>query len=122
MIHQLTIERERTRKVLKQELIDNKCVYPGNVDWRLNVVNKLAAAFYQEHGVNSSEPGFEVSSNHAGKVVMTTRYCLLHELGCCRKQKRDQGMTYPLVLSNQLGRFQLEFDCAQCFMRVIALK
>ena len=95
--------------------------YTGIADWRLNVVNRLSAEFYREHGVETVEPGFEKEERSAGKEVMTTRYCLLFELGMCRKTGKDKVLKFPLYLSNKLGRFRLDFDCKTCFMKVISV-
>lgn len=121
-IEELTRQRERRRVQLKQGPLNRETVYPGVPDWRLNVVNRLSEEFYREHGTVVPEWGFEVSREHRGKAVMTTRYCLLHELGMCRKTGRDKALKFPLFLSNNLGRFRLDFDCRNCFMKVIALK
>ena len=34
---------------------------------------------------------------------MTTRYCLLFELGMCRKTGKDKALKFPLYLSKQFG-------------------
>ena len=67
------------------------------------------------------EPGFEKENKRGGREVMTTRYCLLFELGMCRKTGKDKVLKFPLYLSNNLGRFRLEFDCKNCFMKVLSI-
>ncbi|MCR5445808.1 MAG: U32 family peptidase [Bacteroidales bacterium] len=104
--------------------------YPDTVlDYRANIVNSRAEAFYRRHGVLQTERGLEATGDDEGKALMTTRYCLRYELGACL-QHRDGG-THPsplleqtlrpsdqLVLLNNGRRFRLEFDCRQCLMRL----
>lgn len=96
------------------------------VDYRANVVNALAEQFYLRHGAKVTERGLEQTSDFAGKALMTTKYCLRYELGCCRCGKSigprqvDIGPDTPLLLSNQGRLFPLQFDCSQCQMRILA--
>ena len=94
--------------------------FPGPVDWRMNVTNALAGRFYRDRGVASPPPGFEVSADRSGKTVMHCRYCILFEIGACLKRASPLDFQLPLYLHNRSGRFLLEFDCAACFMRLIA--
>ena len=121
LLDKLSLERERSRVTWVQEPLNADVKYTGIADWRLNVVNRLSAEFYREHGVERVEPGFEKEERSAGKEVMTTRYCLLFELGMCRKTGKDKVLKFPLYLSNKLGRFRLDFDCKNCFMKVISV-
>ena len=121
LLDKLSLERERSRVTWVQEPLNADVKYTGIADWRLNVVNRLSAEFYREHGVETVEPGFEKEERSAGKEVMTTRYCLLFELGMCRKTGKDKVLKFPLYLSNKLGRFRLDFDCKNCFMKVISV-
>lgn len=122
LLEQLTEAREAQREIWVQHPLNQEVAYTGTPDWRLNVVNKLSAEFYREHGTEVTEHGFETGKAFAKKEVMTTRYCLLFELGMCRKMEKDKGLKFPLYLSNHLGRFQLDFDCKHCFMKVISMK
>ena len=85
-----------------------------DVDWKFNVVNHLATEFYQQHGAQNVEPGFEKGSAPRGRDLMHTRYCLLYELGRCRKLCKNEDLQFPLFLYNDKHRFQLEFDCQAC--------
>lgn len=88
-----------------------------------NVCNRLARSFYLDHGVSAIEPALEADADYrsvrAGKVLMTTRHCILRELGMC---KRVVGTHHkePMAIVNQGGaRFTLSFDCARCEMQVL---
>ena len=84
--------------------------------------------FYNHHGINKIERGLEQTADYDGKALMTTKYCLRYELGCCLQGKSNGGPQVPLqptdksVLVNNTRRFQLEFDCHECLMKIIALK
>lgn len=92
-----------------------------------NVANRLAERFYREHGVESIEPALEKDADYRslapGQVVMTTRHCILRELGMCKRTLKASGkpaLNEPLAISNPGGaRFTLAFDCDRCEMRVL---
>lgn len=105
--------------------IDQGLPYPSStLDYRANVINNKAENFYKRHGVSKIERGLELTENYDGKALMTTKYCLRYELGCCLQNKsrnRPQLNIAPsdtLILRNNNRRFRLEFDCHQCLMRI----
>lgn len=102
------------------------CVkYPyEKLDYRDNVSNRLAEKFYLEHGVKKIERAAETTNEikKDGKVLMTTRHCILREMRVCRKQKKDSKLVYPLYLHHSKGKFRLNFDCNKCEMQVISVE
>ena len=71
------------------------------------------------------EYGLEKSLNYHGKALMTTKYCLRYELGCCLKADRSKWkVDIPdvyqgdLYLRNARNQFALTFDCANCQMLI----
>ena len=92
-----------------------------NLDYKDNVANKLAVEFYKDHGVETIEKAAECKSNLCkGDVVMTTRHCILRELGLCKKIRENQkDLRFPLYLKFDGGRFRLDFDCKRCEMSVL---
>lgn len=105
--------------------IDQGLPYPSTtLDYRANVINNKAENFYKRHGVSKIERGLELTENYDGKALMTTKYCLRYELGCCLQNKsrsKPQLNIAPsdtLILRNNNRRFRLEFDCHQCLMRI----
>lgn len=120
LLEKLTAEREKKRERLLpvQENVD--ILYEGEADWHLNVVNHKSAVFYQEHGITNIEPGFEVKTgDKQERDLMHTRYCILHELGRCRKNNKNEDLSFPLFICNDKHQFRLEFDCKNCFMKII---
>ncbi|MBO4586886.1 MAG: U32 family peptidase [Bacteroidales bacterium] len=104
---------------------DSGAPYPTpTLDYRANVINEKSEAFYKRHGVNELERGLEQTENYDGKALMTTKYCLRYELGCCLQGKNsskpqlDIKPTATLLLRNNDRRFRLDFDCQQCQMLI----
>ena len=96
--------------------------YPSKtLDYRDNVANSLAERFYREHGVTKIERALETwkGGNLKGKTVMTTKQCILRELGLCLKKNNKIKM--PLSLESGKLKFQPEFDCKSCEMHLNSL-
>lgn len=88
-------------------------------DYRLNILNKAALAFYQQCGVSDAQPAFEQTHRHDA-ALMTCRYCILYEMNLCRKQSRkaQQQQTEPAYIRTNGKLFRLHFDCVRCEMRI----
>jgi putative protease len=93
------------------------------VDYRANIINQHCRQFYLRHGADTAEYGLEKTLDYQGKALMTTRYCLRYELGCCLKTDPhkwhvDNPDAYQdnLYLRNARNQFALTFDCANCQM------
>lgn len=103
--------------------VENKdFIYPSkDIDFRDNVSNRLAKEFYSSHGVTKLEEAIEVTgAKTKGKTLMTTRHCVLRELGICKQEKGNtKGFRFPLYLNYDGGRFKLEFDCSRCEMKLL---
>lgn len=83
-----------------------------------NVANTLARTFYQELGVDVTQPAFECRSADSAEL-MRTRYCLKYEMGLClKRQNPNKHIAEPLTLSHGKDQWQLHFDCANCEMVV----
>lgn len=104
--------------------------YPeSRLDARSNVANREADKFYRAHGVKTIDAALELgkgkvsSTSGASAAVMTTRYCILRELGACKRDCKDPKIrtrfAEPLTISTGPHTFTLHFDCARCEMNVI---
>ncbi|MCM1291662.1 MAG: U32 family peptidase [Prevotella sp.] len=95
--------------------------YPLNeLTYTDNVSNSLARRFYKEHGVDKIADAIEMSECNkipTGTRIMTTRHCILRELGMCIKEKKNPPL--PLTLKSERVQFLLEFDCGNCEMHVL---
>jgi putative protease len=103
------------------QFIPNNAPYPEKkLDFRANVVNEHARQFYKRHGTEIIEPAFEALSDTTGKTVMTTRYCIRHQLDLCPKHNQSsRSPKEPLRISDKHHTYRLAFDCRQCRMLVI---
>ena len=87
-----------------------------------NVMNTRAASFYQEHGVERVAAAYEKESVEDA-VLMFCKHCLRYSMGWCPVHQRVRSPykePYYLV-ANDGKRFQLEFDCKNCQMKVKAV-
>ncbi|HEX9934328.1 MAG TPA: DUF3656 domain-containing protein, partial [bacterium] len=103
------------------EIVPNDTAYPEKkLTCRANVLNRKAEAFYRRHGVVEIEPAAESGLDMRGRTLMTTRYCVLYELGRCPK---GRALPAPCFLVDEDGRrFELKFDCKACKMEIILTK
>lgn len=92
------------------------------LDYRDNVANSLAERFYREHGVRKIEKAMEVSrqTRHSNVRLMTTRHCILRELGMCKKEKGLGVYSEPLNLQSGQDSFILKFNCRDCEMHLLS--
>lgn len=110
---------------LQERLANTAPYYESRPDYRANVLNDRTRQFYLRHGAETSEWGLERSLDYAGKALMTTKYCLRYELGCCLKTDRRKwqagipdAYAQNLFLRNNKHWFRLEFDCTNCQMKI----
>ena len=84
-----------------------------------NITNSLSRQFYENHGVAHIDDGLEKSMPDGEIVVMTTRHCIRYANGMCAKETGRPAT--PLFISNERGRFRLDFDCKNCCMKVVSI-
>ena len=83
-----------------------------------NAANRYSREFYTRRGAAAVAPAFELEER-GGEVLMATKYCLLYELGRCKKNaKKNAQLSEPLFLRHTYGRMRVEFDCRTCEMRL----
>lgn len=105
----------RTKENLEARYMTTK------LDYRDNVANSLACKFYRDHGVKEIEAAIETSNLpavHNPLRLMTTRHCILRELGLCKKEKGLGRYSEPLTLKSEKDSFTLEFNCRDCEMHL----
>jgi 23S rRNA 5-hydroxycytidine C2501 synthase len=85
-----------------------------------NLSNRLAVQFYLRHGVENPVTGVEKRPLSGRLQVMITKHCLQHELGFCQRYDGDfpSHLSLPFYLQDGTNRFELEFDCKNCLMKV----
>lgn len=96
-------------------LEDSSAPYPmRHIGGDHNVVNTLARRFYEEHGVERIDEGYDLLPDLEGIEVMRTPYCIRREIGHCLKQ--GSKLQEPLHLVHGSERYRLRFDCRACEM------
>jgi len=109
---------------LANRLANTTPYFETKVDYRANILNHYAEEFYRRHGVQQLEYGLEKTHDYEGKVLMTTKYCLRFELGCCLQGKNSKPAKLPIASGDQLFLhnnkrwFRIHFDCLNCQMLI----
>ncbi|MCI9285016.1 MAG: U32 family peptidase [Muribaculaceae bacterium] len=85
-----------------------------------NVANRLARQFYTDHGVSLITPAAESVRPEGETMVMTTRYCIRKELGCCLLTPTASKMPRQLYLRSCTSdmKMRVECDCSRCGMNL----
>lgn len=126
VIEKLVDMRSQNRPVKTGKIEKNDFAYPEKtLSYRGNVLNQKAADFYRRHGVEEIEPALESVSNKndiqdmRGKTVMVSKYCILFQLGVCRKDQKSPDLPEPLMLLDEKGRrFVVKTNCKGCEMKI----
>lgn len=101
------------------EHVTNDVPWPSNsLDYRDNITNSKAAAFYRRHGVTEIVPQDLRAGSDTGCALMTTKYCIKAQLGLCTRLHQAHSYVEPFILADKTGEYVLEFDCSQCEMTV----
>jgi len=116
-LHQSRIAGYKTNSL---KIKKTKEQYPGKkIDFRNNVSNHLAEAFYKRHGVEEIEKSFETSTSRITGPLMTTKLCLKYENSLCPKIAGcSKKFTEPLYIIDGKNKFRIEFDCGNCMMLI----
>ena len=114
----LITEREVQRPIATGGILKNEVPFPEkHLSYLNNVLNRQAAAFYRRHGVERIESAAETGIDLHGRKVMTTRYCIKHQLRYCPKMKNAPAVTEPLsLIDDENNIIELRFDCDRCEM------
>lgn len=88
-----------------------------------NVMNNAARSFYAGHGLTSVAPAYEVQPVPEA-VLMFCKHCLRYSMGWCpvHQDKRSPYREPYYLVGGDGRRFRLGFDCANCQMKVYAVK
>jgi 23S rRNA 5-hydroxycytidine C2501 synthase len=117
-------QQTRLQNYVREEyqIVPTTHPYPEPLDTHeSNVLNHLARAFYQAHGVNTIDPGFELGSSDGPKRVMTTRHCIRFATELCPREN-PQAKSEDLVMKSGKNSYLLKFDCKKCEMQVFVEK
>ena len=113
--HQASFGREDMR--LKKNAIP---YVVKSLDYRGNVSNVYASAFYKAHGVEDVLPAFEKEPAN-GATVMFCKHCIKYSMDWCSKDGVKHQFKEPFyIVSGDGRRFRLAFNCKECMMEVVA--
>ncbi|MBF0391002.1 MAG: U32 family peptidase [Desulfamplus sp.] len=125
-LEQLTVLRKESYEVKKRGILKCKnLIYPEkNLNYQANIFNRYAKNFYEKYGAEVVEQAFETGLASSGKIVMTTKYCILKEIGACLKNTQNKKVgklkiELPLFLTDGNHTYKLQFDCQKCQMYLI---
>lgn len=82
-----------------------------------NVTNRLAEAFYRDHGVEQIARGLDLEPSTLGHRVMHSPYCIRREIAQCLK--KNPTLKGELYIEHGTFRYRLSFDCKRCEMSLI---
>ena len=120
---QLVEKHEQNRllhnKSKEREFIPNEHpLTTKELNYSANIINEQARKFYERHGIETADWGFEKQMNVKGAELMRTKHCLLYMNKQCLKKNPEARQLLPLTLFNQKDSYHLEFDCKNCEMIV----
>lgn len=114
---------EHSKKRIAMHKINHNSIVPTSnpyfekdLDYKANISNSLAEKFYKRHGVENIEKGFELSNSPQSKTIMTTKYCILFEMGLCDGSGKKSKQ--KLYLQNSNRKFPLHLNCNKCEMKI----
>lgn len=87
----------------------------GDADYSFNITNALSQKFYEACGYRVLQQGADLTGHFDAIPLMTTKYCLRHQLGQCQKSATGHPAWY---LRDDRRTYRLEFDCMLCQMKV----
>ena len=85
-----------------------------------NVINAEARRFYESHGAEFGEWGYERRADVPKDWrLMTTRHCIMNAMGKCLRKHPECARLTPLVLRDDDGRtYSVNINCALCQMEI----
>lgn len=120
VMEELMISRRSSYQRILREKTGSPAVYPQkHLSYLGNVSNSKARRFYEKHGVEQIDDAFELNPQ-TGVPLMFTKHCLRYAFGYCPRFHHPRTpVKEPLYLLSAQGRFELEFDCKACEMRIL---
>lgn len=115
-LESLLKERLRNYQRAEKPILKNEIPYPeSSVDFRANVLNRKAEAFYRRHGVSEIQTGFELNPL-PGAPLMTMKFCPKFEQGKCPWFQDKTAGKGDWFLTEKSNRFRLVFHCDECIV------
>lgn len=112
-LHEINRNKAYKRSLIEIKPTAHKYV-ATELDYRANIYNSQAKAFYEQHGCIVKQPAFE-QQHQPNAELMRTKHCIRYALGWCRKEN-PKAQIKQLYIQNGNDCFRLEFDCHNCEM------
>lgn len=110
MLEKLLAQRLKNYQRAVQKPLRHVDFADKKLDYRWNVNNEIAKAFYEKCGCEVSEYSPEKTHHFRGIELMRTKHCLKFAFDMCKSPKK-------LFLVDEKGKkYQLKFDCKNCEM------
>jgi putative protease len=102
----------------RAEIVPNSTPWIADqIDYRENICNSRAAAFFRRHGIAQVDPAALSPHRAEHPELMSTKYCLRRQLGICDKIAGTlMRSSEPLFLKDNTGCYRVEFHCERCEM------
>ena len=112
-LHEVNRAKAYKRSLIEIKPTNHKYV-ATELDYRANIYNSQAKAFYEQHGCLVNQMAFE-QQHQSNAELMRTKHCIRYALGLCKKEN-PKSQIKELYIQNGTDRFRLEFDCRNCEM------
>lgn len=112
----LMAERLKNFEKITQKSMSYTIFPNSNIDFRGNVYNKEAEAFYNNCGSKVCERALESSDKIvSGIELMRTKHCLKYAAGICKTPSKKL-----YLLDSKGKKYPLKFDCKNCEMVILS--
>lgn len=113
--------RRKEEMTIKKEGIESMTC--RRVDYKSNISNRLAEAFFRRNGVEEIEPAYELTHRKGEVELMRSRNCIRYNLNLClRRNKLTQEQKEDLYLTDRTHKYRLAFDCRNCVMHLYGME
>ena len=114
LFEQLAALRIKSYKNKLQKPMKYVKYFQDKVDFRANVLNKEAEAFYKLCGCEVTEPALEKEKPKRQIPLMRCKHCIKYALDMCKSPEN-------ISLKDEYGNiYPLRFDCKNCEMSVLS--
>ncbi len=119
LIEKLNKLKTEKRKVIEHNF-ENAPMLPEkeqHLGFMANIYNEKALDFYKNHEAKDIEPAYESERIHKEECVLISKHCLRYCFNLCPKHHKVKAQDLYLVIGK--AKFRLEFDCKNCYMKLV---
>lgn len=113
--------RRKEEMTIKKEGIESMTCH--RADYKSNISNRLAEAFFRRNGVEEIEPAYELTHRKGEVELMRSRNCIRYNLNLClRRNSLSEEEKQDLYLTDRNHKYRLSFDCRNCIMHLYGME